>query len=128
MTHTRCQELVALLPVDAPYFLEVFGSERPPTLSERRDAAESDPAFWWNLVLSYVHAGKPLPDLPWPEELLRLFRHLSDPNYYDANLVEAEMLSLPENQRARDLTRALPSCRGGTDGKMASRLRWGGEG
>jgi len=115
MTRQRFRELVAALPSEAPYFLTVFGSppgRRASSPAERQAAAESDPAFFWNLVLSYVQAGQPLPDLPWPAEILRLFRHLSDPNYYDPNLVEAEMFSLPENQRTRDLICALILCRG----------------
>ena len=126
MTRRRFRELVASLPADAPYFLAVFGSplgRRPTTLAERQAAAESDPTFWWNLVLSYVQAGKPRPDLPWPEEILRLIRHLSDPNYYDPNLVQAEMFSLPENQRTRDIICALISCRGTTDESIANLFR-----
>lgn len=125
MTRQSFCDAVAMVPAAAPYFLALFASNRGrrPILSQRQAAAESDPAFWWNLMVSYVEAGKPLPDLAWPEEVWRAFRHRSDPNNYDANLVEAEMFSLPENQRTRDLLCALLACLGVSDEYVANVLR-----
>src|SRR5258707_117310 len=96
MTQEVIEQLASRLPVQDPYFTLRLGTQaRQDSASEleRLEAALYDPAFGWNVPLSHVRAGVPLPDLPWPAPMLRAHRSLSNPNQRDDAIVFVEALN-----------------------------------
>jgi|SRR5436190_630774 len=79
MTIERIEELLGLLPADAPYLVRIPRSPSvqgfPPEIAINAHAF-NDPSFDWGFVKSFLDLGRPLPALVYESQLLRPFCYL----------------------------------------------------
>src|SRR5947208_907014 len=108
MTAQRIREIVSQIGPQSPYWRMVPGGNAGPLpLAQRCWIALSDHAFGWHLAISYADAGRSLPPELAENAILRAYRFQRDPYRRDVHVALAYDITLPINQRQRDLLRVL---------------------
>jgi hypothetical protein len=109
MTIERIEELLGLLPADAPYLVRIPRSLSvqgfPPDIANNAYAF-NDPSFGWGFVKSFLDLGRPLPALVYESQLLRPYCCLM----YAASDKDARAaleLEHPANRQRRILLRCM---------------------
>jgi hypothetical protein len=105
MTASETRRLLLLFP-DDPAFLSVLfpdHSRRDLCLGDRLPPGMSNPSLLWDIAQSYAHSRHPLPDVDLPEDLIRAYSYLTDPDSADEPMALAHMLHLPDNALEGDL-------------------------
>src|SRR6266404_6124878 len=109
MTIERIEELLGLLPSEAPYLARIPRSlsvQGFPREIDIRGHVLNDPSFGWNFIQSFLDLGRPLPAQVYEWQLLRPYCYLRYATY-DPDARAAIELQHPANWQRRVLLWAM---------------------